>query len=832
VFPLLLSSAGVGLAQTVDTTLWVSDGAVLTIVPDGNTIYIGGNFKHVGPITGGGAAIDSSTGLPQRPYAKVEGTVRAVASDGSGGWYVGGAFTTVRGQPRNNLAHLDASGRLTAWDPNANGEVDVLAVTGGTVYAGGGFTSIGGQPRNFIAALDTPSGAATDWNPTADDSLKAIAVSGSTVYIGGNFRNVGGYARNFIAALDAATGAANEDFDPNADYIVSALTVSGGTVYAGGGFSSIGGEPRSCIAALDAATGAATAWNPNSNAVVYCLAMSGATVYASGNFTSIGGQARNYIAALDVASGAATAWNPNSNGTIYALASSGGTVYAAGDFNSIGGQKTRIAALDGASGAARAWNPDAFGDRASSSINAPVREGTIYALAVSGGAVYAGGNVTSIGGRARNSIAALDATTGAATAWNPNLIRDSSPLAGAPVSALAVDGGTVYAGGGFIGIGGEPRNKIAALDAASGAATSWNPDATGGGAWGSMWSPAVVYDLAVSGGTVYACGTFTGIGGQPRYKIAALDALTGTATAWDPYADCEPFPGRFDSYVRLVEVSGSTVYASGFFLCIGGQPRSGFAAFDATTGAVAAWNPGGGVFALAVRGGTVYVGGEFTSIAGQPRNHLAALDGTTGTATAWNPNALGNQPYAPVFAMAVSGGTGTVYAGGEFTSIGGQTRNYVAALDPATGAALAWDPNANGSVRALAVYGGKVYVGGVFTSIGGQPQSGIAAITEGYLAAVGGDPSINEGSLTVVPNPTRARMQIRYSVIRSGRVRLELLDVSGRVEATLADRVQEPGRHVATWDGVGRRGRLSPGLHFLRLVSRDGVIVRKLAIVR
>ena len=39
---------------------------------------------------------------------------------------------------------------------------------------------------------------------------------------------------------------------------------------------------------------------------------------------------------------------------------------------------------------------------------------------MSGSTVYAGGGFTSIGGQARNSIAALDATTGAATAWDPN----------------------------------------------------------------------------------------------------------------------------------------------------------------------------------------------------------------------------------------------------------------------------------------------------------------------------------------------------------------------------------------------------------------------------
>ncbi len=80
------------------------------------------------------------------------------------------------------------------------------------------------------------------------------------------------------------------------------------------------------------------------------------------------------------------------------------------------------------------------------------------------------------------------------------------------------------------------------------------------------------------------------------------------------------------------------------------------------------------MLALAVGGSTVYAGGSFTSIGGQAGNHIAALDATTGNATAWNPNASRN-----VYALAVSGTT--VYAGGYFLSIGGQARMCIAALD-------------------------------------------------------------------------------------------------------------------------------------------------------
>src|SRR6267142_4107070 len=85
VVPLLLLSAAVGLAQTVDTNFWVTDGLVKSVVTDGSTIYVGGYFFYVGPATGSAAAIDASTAALQQPYPRVTGSVNAVAPDGSGG---------------------------------------------------------------------------------------------------------------------------------------------------------------------------------------------------------------------------------------------------------------------------------------------------------------------------------------------------------------------------------------------------------------------------------------------------------------------------------------------------------------------------------------------------------------------------------------------------------------------------------------------------------------------------------------------------------------------------------------------------------------------------
>ena len=290
----------------------------------------------------------SDTPLPNMPTAN--GIILPIVPDGAGGVYIGGNFTQLTpagGGPavtRNRIARINADGSIHPWNPDANGGVNDLAVSGNTVYVGGNFTSIGGQARNYIAALDATinTNNAMAWNPDANGTVASLAVSGNTVYARGLFTTIGGQGRNRIAALDATINTNNATaWNPDANNTVFNLAVSGNTVYAGGSFTSIGGQGRNRIAALDATinTNNATAWNPDANNTVNALEVSGNTVYAGGLFTTIGGQGRNRIAALDatINTNNATTWNPNADALVRTLAVSGNTVYAGGLFTTIGG---------------------------------------------------------------------------------------------------------------------------------------------------------------------------------------------------------------------------------------------------------------------------------------------------------------------------------------------------------------------------------------------------------------------------------------------------------------------------------------------------------------
>lgn len=148
-------------------------------------------------------------------------------------------------------------------------------------------------------------------------------------------------------------------------------------------------------------------------------------------------------------------------------------------------------------------------------------------------------------------------------------------------------------------------------------------------------------------------------------------------------------------------------------------------------------NDTGGTKALKVQsvtqptGGTVtvddwiYAGGEFTNIGGQPRNKIARLYSSDGTADpSFNPNADNT-----VIAIALDA-NGNPLVGGDFTNIGGQSRNRIARLNSSNGTAdPTFNPNADNSVWAIALdANNNPVVGGNFTTIGGQLRNRIARL--------------------------------------------------------------------------------------------------------
>ena len=142
--------------------------------------------------------VDATTGALTSRLGEGPGGVEVATPDGAGGYYIGGDFMKVGGLTRHHLAHILASGAVDrTFNPDANGTVYALAVSGSTVYAGGSFTYVHGHPRTHLAALQcaTPVRCGPG-GPARTDRSDALAVSGSTVYAGGKFTRVAGQTRS------------------------------------------------------------------------------------------------------------------------------------------------------------------------------------------------------------------------------------------------------------------------------------------------------------------------------------------------------------------------------------------------------------------------------------------------------------------------------------------------------------------------------------------------------------------------------------------------------------------------------------------------------------
>src|SRR5208337_99059 len=192
------------------------------------------------------------------------------------------------------------------------------------------------------------------------------------------------------------------------------------------------------------------------------------------------------------------------------------------------------------------------------------------------------------------------------------------------------------------------------------------------------------------------------------------------------------------STVNALAVSGTNLYAGGYFTSAGGVPANYIAKWDGS-----AWSALGSgmgqfypfanfVFALAVNGTNLYAGGGFTTAGGVTATNIAKWDGNTWSALGSGiPRMGGGNSW--VNALAVSGTN--LYAGGSFATAGGVTANYIAKWNGNTWSALG--SGMNSTVYALAVdASGHLFVGGDFTLAGTNVSPYIAQANVGSAPTI------------------------------------------------------------------------------------------------
>ncbi len=726
-------------SQAVQSSFPVTNGNVYAIASSGSTVFLGGNFTYISPYSGNGVAINTATGnvINTFPTVTTPSTgITSVVPDGAGGFYIGGNFTQINGTSRTYIARLNSDGSLNAWNPVLNGSVSAIDISSdnNTIYVAGGFTQVNSTTRNHLAALSAADGSLTSWNPGLS---------------GGN-----------INAISLSTS--------GTIYVVGSFTSSSGAI--------IGDSSRRRAAEISLTTGKATAWDPNvssSFTEVLTVTQSASSVYIGGDFTQVNGSVtRNYAAKISKSSGIVDAsWNPNPGYIVNALIVSGDKVYAGGKFSSIGGKsRWKLAVLDTGTGTALdGWVPDPNGD--------------VKSLLMSGSTLYVGGDFETFNGSARARLAAVDISSLASVG-----LTSLNYGFGSTVNALSVSGSALYAGGIFTTAGGQMRNGLAAVNGTTGEILSWNPNPS---------SPSINSIVPTSDGNdLFVGGGFSSIGGQSRNNLAKINVATGNADAvWDPNVN--------GIVQKMSRSTGDTLYFYGYdFTTVNGSvSRPGhIAAVKGTgTGEVTAFNPDGFTpittryIQVSPEGSTVYLGynsqGVFWS--SLSRNYFVALNTSDGSATDMDP--VFNQG---VFCSAINGNT--IYFGGQFTSIDGNTDIQKIAKYDASGGwsnptlVTTWnntaDTRPDGDIRAL-LYSSSgseptLYFGGSLFAVG-------AASRDHYAAIKASDASVQSWNINAVNSGGALDVRMHLSVVN------QKIYIADYMESVLAS----PRNYLAAVDG-------------------------------
>ncbi|WP_333768144.1 LamG-like jellyroll fold domain-containing protein [Streptomyces sp. IBSBF 2435] len=207
---------------------------------------------------------------------------------------------------------------------------------------------------------------------------------------------------------------------------------------------------------------------------------------------------------------------------------------------------------------------------------------------------------------------------------------------------------------------------------------------------GTYQTNGVVWAMAQANGIVYTAGTFSairpagsaaGTGETAVANFAAFDAATGQP------AGCQLnfTVGSNNATVRALAVSpdGHTLYAGGFFGQVNGVGVSSLAAIDLDTCTVSGtFHPAvaGTVRTIEATAGTVYFGGDVTTVNSQSRGRYAAVS-SAGALLPWAPTADN-----PGRALALTPDGQNAILGGDFNTVDGVDSHSLAVVDASTGA--------------------------------------------------------------------------------------------------------------------------------------------------
>ena len=745
--------------------------------------------------------------------AVANGTVYALVVQADGRILIGGQFTSLDGQERNCLGRLNSDGSLDkGFNPSSDGSVYggvyVMALqTNGKLLVGGAFTSLCGQPRSYIGRLNADGSLDLSFDLGADSPVNCLVVQpDGKILADGGFTGVGGQSMtNFCRLIN--TEPATQELSCDGSSITwlrggtspevwrvrfdvctngtgwSAFDV--GTRMAGGWkLEGISVPSNSTIRAWGFIT--AAAWNSSSwfvettigppgienepanwtnnagstiafNAQVwgasplqYQWCKDGVPLEEGANVSGVNtssltvsnllkpdagryavivsngsGTVTGLVATLEVVdpwiSGQPVSVSTNVGQTVTFNASAQGTLplsyqWRKNGVGLLGETRTSLSLTDVQSADAAAYDIVAF-NSVGSATSAPAfltvnlvvcdsfdpgADGQISVLAVqSDGKVLVGGNFTMLSGQSRHRIARLNADGTLDIGFNPG--------ANNAVVCLAVQvDGKILIGGNFTSAGGQTCNYLGRLNADGSLDTGFKAQANG-----SVNSIAVLPD-----GRLLAGGNFTSLDGRACNSIARLNT--------DGTLDATFIAGLDGTVYSLALQPDSRIVVGGTFTTVDGQPRANLARINADGTLDSSFAPGANnrVLTLAVQAdGSILAGGTFTSLGGLASSYFSRLRADGSLDTSFKASADGS------VVTLIAQANGKLLVGGNFKNFGEQPRSYVGRLNGDGSPDLSFGPDTSGPVSALAMGGdGEVLIGGFFTTLGGQARSNIGRL--------------------------------------------------------------------------------------------------------
>ncbi len=791
------SLAGLAKGQSPDLSFWDTNGDVRCFEIKGDTLFVGGDFTHVGPFTGGLLPVDATTGASAPSFGIIDGDVNAVVSDGAGGWYVGGSgridtinlcnlpvgfvrhllpdhsidplvqvngdvfsyvsdlalwndalliggeFDTLNAGVFHDLASFNTTTHtLSPLASTSNGRVESLELVGSTLYVGGDFSQLGDSSRVSLGALDLSNGSVLAWHPIIEGPVHSLAANGSRIYIGGEFLADGGMSLEYLMSADQLVGDTSGSLlDVNS--LVNTLCVSGDTLFVGGQFTEVLGEEREYFAAIDLTgpallpldLGVGNAWNSR----VLSIGVTPDRLYIGGIFDTVMTAARQHVAAIDRATGQLAPWSPGLGGWVQALGASGNDVLIGGRFHIANGEaRTGLCAFRVSTGELLPWSPVLEIDPWNS-IQA------VHDMDVLGNTLFVGGHFISAEGQTRRNAAAFDISTGALMGWD-------AQVDGVFVKAVTAGPEAVYLGGTIYALGGQARDRIGAVDPVSGQVTPWDPD---------MPDAGYVEDIELWNDTVVIGGNIHTINGAVHEGVAALDPVSAEPLSWSP------LPADANALIESLLLTEEGIIAGGGIDTVLGAMNSALIANEFPDDAAPlAWNPFvvGNVSALDRQGNVIYIGGVLTSVNGSPvpYHQVVAVDATTGVYT---PNWLPDFGELCAQVLAIKATPTKVFLGAEANGLVGAVRRYFMVVSPPTDVSVPDDkPHAQ--------------------------------------------------SLSVIPNPAHDRVTLSFPNNDPGPWDVVIIDAMGRavhkLDLVLGSRL------------MVERGGLVPGAYLLRVARADG----------